>query len=239
MRTFAVREVCGLIFGWWGIDGREPQWHLPAEEPDQAGWCELGIRTIRFPGHPRETTENWVDLAHLRCVHGYDNVDRVDPLSVDGIYLGSRFDFTRGRRIAGIVNLTFAPAANTHIYGPGYSFVEVHERSIGIDMRLWILATPVNGKHIDLSLVSQVREIRDPKRWILGPGFLPVGLRAPIMNRFMASQQEEDVRQDVEIWGRKQYLSRPRLCRSDGEVRAFLAYCAYFYPDSGESEPDS
>ena len=81
--------------------------------------------------------------------------------------------------------------------------MEVHERSIGLDMRIWILATPVDGKHIDMHLVSQVREIRNPKRWIMGLGFLSVGLRAPLMNRFMASQQEEDVRQDVEIWGRK------------------------------------
>ena len=37
-----------------------------------------------FPGHPQETTENSVDLAHLRYVHGYDNVDRVERVSIDG-----------------------------------------------------------------------------------------------------------------------------------------------------------
>ncbi len=158
-----------MIFAWWGINGRAPVWHLPADEPDQAGWCDLAIRTSRLPGHPQETTENSVDLAHLRYVHGYGNVDRVDPLLVDGIYLRSRFDFTRTRNIAGIASLTFAPSANTHIYGLGYSYVEIHERSIGMDMRLWILATPVDGKKIDMLLASQVRAIRQPEAMDSGP----------------------------------------------------------------------
>ena len=76
-------------------------------------------------------------------------------------------------------------------------------------MRLWILATPVDGTFIDLSMVSQVREIRNPRRWIAGLGFLPLRLRAPIMNKFIASQQYQDVQQDVVIWSRKRYLSRP------------------------------
>ena len=104
-----------------------------------------------------------------------------------------------------------------------------------MDMRLWVLATPVDGTLIDLSLVSQVREIRNPKRVILGLGFLPVALRAPIMNRLMASQQREDVLQDVIIWSNKQYRSRPRLCRSDGKIMPFRYYCAQFYPDPSDS----
>ena len=43
-----------------------------------------------------------------------------------------------------------------------------------MDMRLWVLATPVDGTLIDLSLVSHVREIRNPRRWVAGLGFLPL-----------------------------------------------------------------
>ena len=31
-KVFDTREILGLVFAWWGIDGRPPQWHLP-EEP--------------------------------------------------------------------------------------------------------------------------------------------------------------------------------------------------------------
>ena len=236
LRVFETQEVAGLIFAWWGIGGRAPQWSLPDDVLDQAGWTGLKINTLRFPGHPQETTENSVDMGHLRYVHGYDSVDRVGRVSVDGPRLESDFDFRRTRKIAGILTSAFEVSARTRIFGLGYSFVEIRERSIGMDMRLWVLATPVDGSLIDLSLVSQVREIRKPGRWIAGLGFLPVKLRAPIMNRIISSQQYRDVQQDVVIWSRKQFRSRPLLCRSDGEIMPFRRYCAQFYPDRGDPE---
>ena len=232
LRVFETQEVLGLIFAWWGIGGRPPQWTLPTYPQDQEGWSDFEINTLRFPGHPQETTENSVDLAHLRYVHGYDNVNPIVEASVEGPNFETRFDFRRTRTIAGLAKLTFDVTARTHIFGLGYSFVEIREHSIGMDLRLWVLATPVDGALIDLTLVSQAREIRKPKRMIAGLGFLPVRLRAPIMNKFIASQQKEDVFQDVTIWSRKQYRPRPRLSRSDGKIMPFRHYCAQFYPDA-------
>lgn len=231
LRVFETDEVSGLIFAWWGIGGRPPQWRLHPDRPDQASWCGQEIRTIRFPGHPQETTENSVDLAHFRYVHGYDSVDRIGRVLVDGHRLMSNFDFKSRRKVAGIGKFFLDISAVTHIYGLGYSFVEIHERGVGVDMRLWVLATPVDGTNIDLTLVSQVKEMSSPRRWFAGLRFLPVGLRAHIFNKFMSLQQQQDVLQDVVIWSRKRYRSRPRLCRSDGEIMPFRAYCAQFYAD--------
>ena len=233
LRVFEAREIAGLIFAWWGIEGREPQWRLPEAEPEQAGWSKIAVHTIRFPGHPQETTENVVDIAHLRYVHGYGAVERIEPVTVDGPLLLSSWNFESVRKVAGFAKLVFDLTARTSIYGLGYSYVDVREHSIGLDLRLWVLATPVDGTLIDMSLATQVREIRHPKRRIAGLGFLPVKLRAPIMNRFMARQQVHDVEQDVVIWSRKRYVSPPRLNRSDGEVTMFRAYCAQFYADPG------
>ena len=63
----------------------------------------------------------------------------------------------------------------------------IHERSIGIDARLWVLATPVDGSLIDLVLVSQMREMRKPKRPIVGLRFVPLSLRARIMNQIIGN----------------------------------------------------
>ena len=235
LRVFETREVLDLVFAWWGIDGRKPQWELPAEPGDQEEWSGLEARTLRFPGHPQETTENSVDLAHLRYVHGYGSVDRVDPVSIDGHRLDSNFIFRSSRRIAKLATIAFDVSAKTLVLGLGYSHVTIRERSIGMDMRLWILATPVDGTLIDFTIVSQVKEIRKPKRWIAGLGFLPVKLRAPIMNKFIVGFQRHDVLQDVIIWSRKRYEPRPRLCRSDGEIMPFRAYCAQFYPAPRDS----
>ena len=236
LKVFKTAEFLGLIFAWWSRGVPEPRWQLPDEQPEQAGWSSFRIQTLRFPGHPQETTENAVDLAHLRYVHGYDNVNPVEEMSVDGHFLEARFNFRRIRPIVSAVKLTFDVAARTSIFGLGYSFVEIRERSIGMDARLWVLATPVDGTLIDLTLVSQVREIRNPRRVFAGLGFLPVSWRAPIMNRFIASQQRDDVMQDVIIWSNKQYQSRPRLCRSDGKIMPFRHYCSQFYPHSADYE---
>ncbi|MYB02980.1 MAG: Rieske 2Fe-2S domain-containing protein [Acidimicrobiaceae bacterium] len=239
LRVFEPREIAGLIFAWWGIDGRQPQWQLPTEEPDQAGWSGLHIWTSRFAGHPQETTENSVDLAHLRYVHGYDSVSRVEALAVDGPLLLSDFDFATTRKITRFASTKLKVSAKTLVAGLGYSFVEIREHTIGLDMRLWILATPVDGTVIDLSVVSQTGEIRNPNRWIAGLGFLPVRLRAPIMNRIMASFERRDVLQDVPIWSTKSYRPRPRLARSDGEIMRYRSYCAQFYPDASAEVDDT
>ena len=234
LNVFHTREICGLVFAWWGIDRRPPQWSLPEEPSTAAEWSNLEIRTLRFPGHPQETTENSVDLAHLRYVHGYDNVNAVGTATVDGSCLVSRFDFKRRRRIAGVADLVYDVSATTYVHGMGYSFVDIHERAIGMNTRLWILATPIDGTLIDLVLVGQAREIRKPRRLISGLGFLPVKLRTRIMNKILISAQEKDVLQDVEIWSRKSYRPHPRLCRSDGPIGRYRRYCRQFYPPDDE-----
>ena len=230
LRVFETREVLGMVFAWWGNEGRPPQWGLPENPAAGAGWSDLGFRTVRFPGHPQETTENSVDIAHLRYVHGYDNVGRVDSVSVDGAYLKVCFDFTRTTTLTGLGKFALDVSAVTHVFGLGYSFVEIREHSIGMDARLWVLATPVDGTFIDMVLAGQVRDIRDPKRLRAVLRLVPPGVRTRIVNEFLLTMQKRDVLQDVVIWSRKRYRPRPRLCRSDGEIRLYRRYCEQFYP---------
>ena len=170
-------------------------------------------------------------MAHLQHVHGYGNVNRVGTVSVDGAYMLSGFNFGRTRTIAGMAKLKFDVSIVTHIHGLGYSYVEIHERSIDMHARLWVLATPVDGTEIEPTLVSQIRNVRKPKRPIVGLGFLPMRLRSRLLNLIMLSAQQRYVLQDVVIWERKQYRPRPRLSRADGEIGLYRRYCEPFYPD--------
>ena len=211
-----------------GLTGRPPQWSLPENKEIEGKWSELSFRTIRFTGHPQETTENSVDLAHLRYVHGYDNVYRVEPLIVDGSYLKSNFSFVRVQNVAGI-KIKFDVSANANIYGLGFSNVMIHEKSVDMHINFYVLATPIDGKEIDMVLASQVKQINRPKRTIVGLGFLPLNLRTALMNRFILLMQKKDVMDDVHIWNKKRYVSQPRLCKSDGEIGRFRRYCKQFY----------
>ena len=230
LRVFETRELMGLVFAWWGIGGREPQWPMPEPQESPEGWQSNEFRNIRFIGHPQETTENAVDFSHLNYVHGFGGVTRAAPLVVEGHRLESRFDFHTTKKIVGLFPVTYDVSATTLVYGLGISQVDIRERSVGMEMRLWVLATPVDGKLIDLSILSQVREIRRPKRFFTGLGFLPSKMRAPIINKFVASQQMRDIKKDVVIWGRKKYRSQPRLFRLDGDIMPFRRYCRQFYP---------
>ena len=234
LNVFHTREILGLVFAWWGIDGRPPQWSLPEEPPAEGDWSGMEIQTLRFPGHPQETTENSVDFAHLRYVHGYDDVSAVGTATVDGSCLVSRFDFKRRRRVAKFIHANYEFSVTAYVHGLGYSFVDMREHTIGIDARLWVLATPLDGTFIDLVLVSQIRNMRRPERRIAGFGFLPVTLRTRVMNKVLAIMQRRDVLQDVEIWSRKSYRPHPRLCRSDGPIGRYRRYCRQFYPPDGD-----
>ena len=231
LELFRTRELEGLVFAWHGIGGREPRWELPAPGGGADDWSDPEFWSVRFPGHPQETTENSVDLAHLRYVHGYDAVSAAGPVEVEGARLTSRFDFRRSHRVAGIRLFAWDVSAVTHVHGLGYSLVEVREHSIGMDTRLWVLATPVDGALVELTLVSRVRRITRPRRPIVGLRVLPAGPRTRLMNRIVIAAQRRDVMQDVAIWGRKRYRPRPHLCRSDGEIGVYRRYCEQFYPD--------
>ena len=101
-------------------------------------------------------------------------------------------------------------------------------------IRLWVLATPIDGREIYLTLACQVRELRRPKRFFMGARFLPLRWRAPVINQFMLTNQKLDVAQDEKIWSRKRYRKRPVLSRSDGEIGLYRRWCRQFYPESTE-----
>ena len=230
LTVFETREIMGLVFAWWGLGGRPPRWSLPDPEPGEGGWSPLILQTLRFPAHPQETAENAVDLAHLRYVHGYDNVAAAGKTAVDGAVLTTSFAFRTGLRMAGLTWATYDVSAMTRIHGLGYSLVDIREQTIGVESRLWILATPVDGTLMDMTLAGQVREIRRPRRPIAGLSFLPVRMRTALMSRLWSMQQRRDVLQDVEIWRRKKWRVRPRLSRADGPIGQYRHYCRQFYP---------
>ena len=230
LKLYETTEILGMVFAWYGAGGREPQWRLPEEPPAGADWSGLRFATMRFRGHPQETTENSVDVEHLEYTHGYHDVEPT-AFSIDGAYLRSCFDFRSVHTIAGLFDVVSDVSTVTHVHGLGYSFVEFHEKTIGMDSRLWVLSTPVDGEFVELTLVSQAREVRKPGRYIVGMGFLPRKLRNRLMNRMVMHEERRFVAQDVVIWERKRYRSPPRLCRADGPIGKYRLYCRQFYPE--------
>ncbi len=231
LKVYETREILGMVFAWWGMGGRPPQWDLPDEPPSGREWSRLRSATLRFRGHPQETTENSVDVEHLGYTHGYSDVEPTASLAVDGAYLKSCFDFSAVHRTAGLFDIVTEVSAVTHVHGLGYSFVEIHEKTIGMDARMWVLATPVDGSFVELTLATQARDVRRPKRFVVGMRFLPMRVRRWVTNRLMMVGEKRYVMQDVVIWERKRFRSPPRLCRTDGPIGKYRLYCRQFYPE--------
>lgn len=182
---YETTEIDGIIFAWWGIGGRPPQWRLPEDtEVDGGDWSDVAFETIRFPGHPQETTENSGGLAHLRYVHGFDNVKRMESLKIDGPYLRSHFEFTQTQNVAEM-KIFFDVSARADIYGIGFSRVTLHEGSTDKHIKLYVLSTPVDGEYVDMVLATQIKQLRKSKRAIVGMGFLPLSLRTSLMGRLV------------------------------------------------------
>ena len=235
LMLYETTEIQGMVFAWWGYEGRPPQWRLPDMPDDGAEWCKVGFRTFRFPGHVQTLAENSVDFGHLAYIHRYDSVTPVGEVSIEGAHLRSCFTFRRLRRTGGVELMNRASVA-ANIHGLGYSCVNIHEESIDMHARFWVLATPVDAERVELVLANSVREMRKPRRPIMGLRFLPVKLRSRVMNQFFLSQQKRDVDQDVVIWERMRYQQRPRLCRADGPIGAYRRYCRQFYPQLAASD---
>lgn len=235
LKIYRTTEIGDMIFAWWGTGGREPQWRLP-DEPTVDGWSETRSVTLRFRGHPQETTENSVDVEHLAYTHGYTDVKSAAPVAVDGAYLRSAFDFKSARKIFAVGEIVADVTAVAHVHGLGFSFVEYYERGTGLHSRLWVLSTPVDGRLIDLTLATQAN-LRGPGSFFTGLRFLPVGWRHRLMSRILLSEEKRFVMQDVVIWERKLYTAPPRLSRADGPIGKFRLYCRQFYPEGVAGGP--
>ncbi len=234
LSVYEVRELNGMVFAWSGRDGRDSQWQLPPDPVDEGDWTTLRVRSIRFKGHPQETTENAVDLAHLSSVHGYTKVQPVGDIFEDGTYFRYCWNFRRKKTLFWMVKTTIDVSVTANIHGLGYSLVEMRLHNVGMDGRLWILATPEDGETIELKIALQLRSQHRPIRSFWGLRFLPTKLRTELLNQIVVSTVRSEVLEDITIWENKRFRPLPRLTRDETGILKYRRYCEQFYGDDRE-----
>ena len=127
---------------------------MPRLEPD--GWTQVRCRRFVLRDHPQETTENSVDLGHFAIVHGYRNVRMLRDAVADGPYLSTAF-FAEQPLPSLLPWRTIPFEFETHIFGLGYSLVDVRVLRPRLDLRLWVLPTPIDEQRLTLRLAASVR----------------------------------------------------------------------------------
>lgn len=228
LRTWRVLERNGLVMAWHAGDDAAPTWEPPELEWD--GWTGLNHEVLDVRSHPQETTENSVDTGHLSVVHGYDAVDILDPLEIDGPYLTSRYTMTRKNpwvpAMPAIEN-----SFRVHVWGLGYSLVEIHTHNFDFHFRLFILPMPRDGENIDLRVAVSLREDFDPKKVSKLLFAAPRRMFGQMLLQQTLNGIVGDVKQDFDMWQNKIYVDPPVLAKGDGPIGPYRRYCRQFYPE--------
>jgi nitrite reductase/ring-hydroxylating ferredoxin subunit len=218
-----VREQHGMILVYHDPTGDPPSWEVP--EIDLLGWSRLVFQKFSLRGHPQETTENGVDVGHFSVVHGFKEVQVLREVCAFGPYLNARYAMKRGFGPLARLGLAFDMEFEVHVYGLGYSRVEVDIESYGLHSQLFVLSTPTDPGQIDLRLAVSVEEP------IFGPvaALLPRRRIADAIARFISILYVHDVERDFRLWETKRHLPRPALSAGDGPLGLYRKWARQFY----------
>lgn len=234
VRTIPVHETHGIILAFSDPDRNAPTWRVPVL--DTSGWSPLASRTWQFLGHPQETTENSVDIGHFTVVHGYRDVEMLKDLSTDGHYLTTQYRMTRSAPLFGkVIEARF----EIHVYGLGYSLVNLYLPQFHIHARLFVLPTPIEGEQIFFRIALSVHSAFQtanihpllsvvPKPWVLG-----------FVTRSILKGFANDVGQDFGIWRHKRHIRPPALAEGDGPILRYRRWAQQFYGNASGSDSTS
>ncbi|HUL99757.1 MAG TPA: Rieske 2Fe-2S domain-containing protein [Mycobacterium sp.] len=227
IETWPVREVNGMLLVYHGATRAAPPWEVPAL--DWNGWSAPVYRRFVLEAHPQETTENSVDLGHFSYVHGYRSVRMLRDVVVHGPYLSTAYTARRPAPLVGRLSAALEVdfEFETHIYGLGYSQVDVRIRGFDVRARLWVLPVPIDAERVALFLAASGNGSPDEVHPWLRP--IPRRLRAALIGRGLLAGLVSDARQDFAIWQHKRYVNPPALAHGDGPIGKYRTWAKGFY----------
>jgi nitrite reductase/ring-hydroxylating ferredoxin subunit len=225
-RSWPAVERNGVVLAWHDVPGGAPAWDVPELETE--GFGGLFRRTFVIKGHPQETTENGVDLGHLGIVHGYHDVEVLEPLQVDGprlrvSYGASRDASTFGRR--GTIRADFT----IQVHGLGCSIVDARVPALGLRSRHYVHATPLEGDRIEMRAAMRLGRLDRPARVSPLLALVPRAAAEALVARITFQGFLHDLRQDFGIWENKRYIDPPALAPGDGPVGRYRQWARQFY----------
>jgi nitrite reductase/ring-hydroxylating ferredoxin subunit len=219
------REKNGFIICWFDEQGREPSWEVP--DIDNDGFSEILTTDLDLRSHPQETTENSVDIGHFAIVHGYSEVDVMKPLLTDGHYLTSRYTMSRRADFVGSDKL-MRTEFDVHVWGLGYSFVEVDIPEMGMKSRQYVFPSPTTDGRINLKLGMSIK-LEEPAKIFAPLALLPKQFLTRLILPKAFKGYCSDVSQDFKVWENKIYIDPPVLAKGDGPVAQYRMWCRQFY----------
>ena len=231
--TWPTRENGGFVLVYFGSTGEGPAWEVPAL--DTKGWTDPAIEVRHLDTHPQETTENSVDIGHFTWVHGYVSAKATTPARTEGPYLGASYRIERSAGAFGRFGGTVAAEFDVHVWGLGYSLVEVHIPTMGLRLRTFVLPVPTDPGRITLCLGLSVAESSEVGKVSPALRHLPRSLGLRAIRRMAFRGFLHDVNQDFVIWQNKRYLERVAMSVGDGPIGLYRQWAKQFYPEGSRA----
>ena len=229
VRVWPLEEVNGVLLVYYDAAGRPPAWHIPPFARE--GWTPLIGGLWRIRSHPQEITENSVDLGHLTWVHGYQSVEMIGDLLVDGPRLQARYAMRRPAGLFGKSKTGMRVEFHAQVFGLGYSQVEVRVPAYGVHSLHLVLPTPIDEGWLELRAAITMEPIARPQQINPFLSLMPRGLLNWIIARQTYKGYAHDVQQDFPIWEQKHYIQPPALAAGDGPIGKYRTWVRQFYSD--------
>ena len=214
MRTWPLVERGGVVFLWHDADGGAPAFDLPAfegEEYTERREVDWVVRT-----HPQELMENTADIAHFGFLHGARNHRYLRDWAADGPLAATRIGFSASGAALGAPVDWIDLEIDFRLFGLGYLVIDSHVAVAGVDGRIRVCATPVEGDLVRVFFMSNVRRMPDP-------GF------TAMVDQLFHEAALADFKQDLKIWQHKVYRPRPVLVPGDGPILKYRQWASQFY----------
>lgn len=219
--SWPTSEANGLVYLWHDADGCEPSFPPPivAEVADDENWFPFwpegtgiieGAKVV-----PQMIIENTVDLAHLKYVHGWDDVPIEEEVAEGDSWFRSSFSGHLATAKG-----TVAIRNSSEVCGVGV----IVSRLEGLRDTIQIMATtPIGDGRSDVRFtVVAARSPDDP------PSGLP-----PLVRGIVRAQTTTEWIKDAPIWENMAYIEHPSFAPEEAKGYAALRrWSARFYQSS-------
>ncbi len=221
IESIPVREINGMILGWYDRNGKPPYFEAPELAPLNGqgdGWAGVEYLQHDLPTCVQEISENDVDTAHFPYLHGMPALTEAESLTEGPIKKTTQMFHTNEEFLVGEAQSDNEYMSFRESHGPG--LVSVWSKNItGV--------TPgVSGEFLLYSVATPVEEDRTLLRWSM---IISEELAEDDMGKTMLQAYPEGVLADIPIWAEKVYQPNPVLCDGDGPIAKHRKWFAQFY----------
>jgi 3-ketosteroid 9alpha-monooxygenase subunit A len=215
VRTYPTIQRNGFVLAWYHPHEEAPKWEIPViDEIGDPAWSDFYKSTYIIRTVPQEMSENGVDPAHFRYVHGTDDVAEMESYDTDGpcsVMLSKQSYVTPRGVTHGRIDVWN--------HGPGFSRIWF---SGIVDALNIATTTPIDDQTTQIRFNFTVRKFDDEK------------MTSTVADAFV-KEINKQVQEDTPIWENKAFLPVQALADTDGPIIKFRKWYSQFYAEPYET----